>query len=662
MFVCCHRGHARLFIVISLASTSLLTPASAQQAVTYELPGLVVEGPKRKAPTKTTAENSAGVSPDEVVVSPTTIATPSEQVASSMTVITREQLERTQQRTVADALRTVPGLNVVQTGGPGGQTAVFTRGTNANQTKVFIDGIDVSDASTPSGAIDLAHIMTADVERIEILRGPQGGLYGSGALGGVISIFTRQGKGPPRVTGYVEGGSFGTFNQAVGVSGSKGPLSYAFNISHLRTTDMPVSPAELLLPGQIRNNDYYDNWTYSTRLGLEVSKNLQLNLVARYTDANLRFTEGFGPLEDKQSITDSHQLFLRGEAVVSLFDGAFKNYFGAAYSDQRRENQSPVGFNRPLYDGELTKYDWKGVVTVAPGQVVVMGLETRTDKLFAARSFDGFSDPVRAQQDNNAGYLELQSQLGKRTFVVANVRYDSNEDFGNATTWRLAPSYILPGTETKLKASVGTSFRAPSLWELYNPFGSPDLKAEKGIGFDVGFEQPLFNDKLRFGATYFFNNVRDLIGFDPLTFASINVDHVQMSGVELFAAMALAPNLGLRADYTYTDIDVLEGPVSLLRRRPRHKVSGTVQWSPTDLLSLSATVIYTGDRADAGRFGGAVIAPAYTLVNVAADYKLSDTLTLYGRIDNLFDEHYQDPTGWDRPGLGVFAGIRVSTP
>ncbi len=662
MSVCCVRRGGFLCAVALLAQASLSPEVTAQQAVTYELPGLVVEGTPRKAPVRQKAESSTGVDPEDVIVSPTTLATASEQTASAVTVITGEQLRRTQQRTVADALRTVPGLSVVQTGGPGGQTAVFTRGTNANQTKVFIDGMDVGDASTPSGAVDLAHILTADVERIEVLRGPQGGLYGSGALGGVISIITKQGKGPPRITGFVEGGSFGTFNQALGVSGSKGPWTYAFNVTHFRSSDTPVTPLELLQAGQVRHNDFYDNWTYSTRLGLEVSKQLQLNVVARHTDANLRFTEGFGPLEDIQSSTDIRQTFLRGEAVVTLLDGAFKNYFGSTYSDQRRLNETPVGFNRPLYDGDHEKYDWKGVATVAPGQVVVMGLETRTDRLFAARSIDGFSAPVSAEQANHAGYVELQSQIGKRMLVVANARRDVNEDFGNATTWRLASSYILPGSETKLRASVGTSFRAPSLWELYNPFGSPDLRAERGIGYDLGFEQPLFNDKVRVGATYFYNEVKDLIGFDPNTFASINIDHVQISGVEIFASWAVAPNLALRTDYTYTDVDVLVGPVSYLRRRPQHKVGGSVQWAPTDALSLTTTLIYVGDRPDAGRFGGSVIAPSYTLVNLAVDYKLNETMTLYGRVDNLFDEQYQDPDGWLRPGLGVFGGIRFAMP
>ena len=184
-----------------------------------------------------------------------------------------------------DALSTVPGLNVVQTGGPGGQTSVFMRGTNSNHVKVLIDGIDVSDPSTPGGAFDYAHLLTGDVERIEVLRGPQSGLYGSDAIGGVISITTKKGEGPPKVTSSLEAGSFGTFNQTASLSGSQGRFNYSFNVLHLRSTDSYVTPPNILAPGETLNKDSYDNRTYSSRLGVDLTDNLTANFVGRYSDA-----------------------------------------------------------------------------------------------------------------------------------------------------------------------------------------------------------------------------------------------------------------------------------------------------------------------------------------------------------------------------------------
>lgn len=663
---------ARTLSAAALASTSwtaLFSHAHAQQPVTIELPGIEVSPPaSKRAPRATT---SSGVQPDDVVVSPTALPTPSTEVASSVTVITSREIEQQQRRTVPDVLRTVPGLNVVQSGGTGSLTSVFMRGTNSNHVKILIDGIDVSDPANPGRVFDLGHLATADIERIEVLRGPQSGLYGADALGGVISIITKKGEGPPRVTALVEGGSFGTFNQAVGASGSQGRFNYAFNISHLRSIDIPVTPLDLLPPGQKRNNDLYDNWTYSTRLGVDVTQNFSLNWVARYTDARLNFTgDDFsvppftGVPSAKQSAQLVEQFFTRGEAVWSPFGGdVFKNYFSVAYTDHSRMDRSP-GFAPSWSDGDRIKTDWRGVVTLAPGQTVVFGLEHQNERMQ--------TNIASAEESNNAGYIELQSQIAKRFFLAANVRYDDNENFGGHATWRVAPAFIVPGTDTKLKASIGTGFRAPTLnqrfvdFPAFNFFGNPNLQPEESLGYDVGFEQPLFNDRLRFGVTYFHNDLTNLITSTTNAFPApntlINIAEATTSGFETFASIVVTENLRLRADYTYTKAIDETGDTELLRR-PRHKASLTATWSPTELLSLSGTVLYTGSWQDSDRFFSVpqFATDSYTVVNLAADYKLNDNMTVFGRIDNLFDVQYQEPIGFERPGLSVFGGIRITT-
>src|SRR5882757_4491973 len=266
------------------------------------------------------AKPTPTVNNGRVVVSPTAIVTPIEHVASSVTVITAKDIERDQRRTAPDALATVPGLNVVQSGGPGGQTSVFMRGTNANHTKVLIDGIDASDPSNPARVFDLGQLLTADIQQIEVLRGPQSGLYGADAIGGVISIITKKGEGPPRATGMIEGGSFGTFNQTAALSGAQDRINYAFSVAHLHAGNVPVTSLELLPSGQKAIGNNYDNMTYSTKLGADVSENLTLNAVARYTDATLRFTtdSGFPSFPNAaQSTQIVHQFLTRGEAVWS---------------------------------------------------------------------------------------------------------------------------------------------------------------------------------------------------------------------------------------------------------------------------------------------------------------------------------------------------------
>ena len=203
----------------------------------------------------------------EVTISATGTPEPLTDVGSSVTVIDAAQIEREQRRTVPDALSLAPGLNVAQTGGPGGQTSVFIRGTNSNQVKVLIDGIDASDPSNPNGSFDFGQLLTYDLSRIEVLRGPQSGLYGADAIGGVISLTTKAGEGPPKAKALIEGGSFGTLNETMGFSGSTPVFSYNMNLAHFDVANTPVTPPELLPPGRQAIGNAYENWTLSTKLG-----------------------------------------------------------------------------------------------------------------------------------------------------------------------------------------------------------------------------------------------------------------------------------------------------------------------------------------------------------------------------------------------------------
>jgi vitamin B12 transporter len=624
----------------------------------------------RQAPTD--AQPSAAPSQEKaVVVSPTAIETPIDQVANSVTVITARDMERDQRRTAPDALSTVPGLNVVQSGGPGGLTSVFTRGTNANHTKVLIDGIDVSDPGNPARVFDLGQLLTYDLQQIEVLRGPQSGLYGADALGGVISVITKKGEGPPRATGMIEGGSFGTFNQTAGVSGSQDRFNYAFNVGHFRASDVPVTPLELLPPGQKAIGNAYDNMTYSTKLGADVSENLTLNAVARYTDATLRFTgDAFDPVTFSsspaaaQSTQTVHQLFTRGEAVWSALDGRIKNYFGVNYTNHWNYNISPGDAAPTITTGDRVKYDWHTVTQLAPYHTVIVGAEHETETLQTST--------VSAQNVNKAGYVELQSQFANRLFMVENIRQDDNDRFGEHPTFRLAPALIIPITETKLKGSYGSGFKAPTLNQLFVSFpaffffANPNLKPEESIGYDAGFEQPLFNDRVRFGSTYFHNDITNLIQpvFNSATFTSTNtnIGRATTEGTENFVAATITDRVRVRADYTVTrTVDAMTG-LELLRR-PKEKWSANVIWSPIDQLTLSATVLHTGSFVDVSRDFSIqrLLAPAYTVVNVAADYAVNDEIKIFGRVDNLFNVHYQNPTGFLQPGLGVYGGMRVAS-
>jgi vitamin B12 transporter len=623
----------------------------------------VARAPAQQAPATAPQSGTAVAAP--VVVSPTGTVTPTSQVASSITVITAKDIETQQLRTVPDVLSTVPGLNVVQAGGPGAQTSVFMRGTNSNHTKVLIDGIDVSDPGNANGAFDFAHLLTADVAQIEVLRGPQSGLYGSDAIGGVISIITKKGEGPPRATASIETGSFGTFNQSVGLSGSQDNFNYAVNVAHLHASDVPVTPLELLPPGQRAIGNSYDNMTYSTKVGADINEFWSVNAVARYTEATLHFTgDNFNVFPSvpnaAQSTHEVRQFFTREEAVWSLFDGRIKNYFGINYTNYWASDIAPGDPGPTISTGNRLKYDWHSVTELAAGHKLVVGLEQETFQLQ--------TPSLQAENGNKAGFVELQSEYAKRLFLVANIRDDFNDQFGEHVTYRIAPAVIVPFTETKLKASYGTGFKAPTLSQLYQSFpafgfmANPNLKPEESVGYDVGFEQPLFNDRVRFGSTYFHNSITDLIDFNATFTQNINIGMATTEGTENFVAANITDRFRVRADYTFTRaVDATTG-IQLLRR-PKEKWSTTATWNPIDPLTLSATLLHVSSFLDVTRDGTAsgIRAPGYTIVNLTGDYAINDQIKVFGRVDNVFNVHYQNPTGFLSPGLGVFGGVRLAS-
>ena len=600
----------------------------------------------------------------ETVISATALPTLSEQVASSVTVITEEQIQRDQRRTLPDLLATVPGLNVIQTGGPGGQTSVFMRGTNADHVKVLIDGIEVNDPSQPKRQFDFGPLTTDDIERVEILRGPQSGLYGADAIGGVISITTKKGSGPPKWTATAEFGSFGTFNQSIQVSGGTQNTNYAFTVAHSLVNSTPVTPFEVLAPGERRNNDWNNNYTYSGKVGADLSDIFSVNFVGRYNDMTLRNTnDDFSafpfvmPFADR-SIYINHQFNGSGEALWKLFDGRFNNRVGVQYTDYARASMDP-GSPWQTFDGERTKYYWRSDLALAKGQTLLMGVERAVETAHTVTTFGGLT----GNNGNTGAYAELQSAFGNRFFVASNIRHDDNDAFGGHNTWRIAPAFLIPETQTKLKASYGTGFHAPSLNQLFDPLsGNPNLKPEESRGYDFGFEQALFQKRVNFGATWFRNDVENLITFaSAFPFRFMNINRAKTHGIEAFAAVQVTDRIQVRADYTYTI--ALDAVMSTpLQRRPKDKYSVSAVWQPTDQWTLSATALWVSGWYDFDRFGlvfPAFLTPSYKLVNLAANYKVSENLTVFGRIDNLFNEHYQDPIGFEKTGIGVYGGVRV---
>ena len=616
----------------------------------------------------TGAASAESVGDEGVVVSATRLSTPVAQVASSVTVITAADIERRQDRSLPDVLRDVPGLSITQTGGAGGQTSLFMRGTNSNHVKLLVDGIDMADPSTPTGAADISKLLAGDIAKVEVLRGPQGALYGSDAIGGVINIITKVGEGPLAINASAEGGSFDTFNQSASLSGSDNGIHYSATVQHVLSGSTPVTPLNLLPPGQRRNNDFYDNVTATAKLGLDVTDNFDLGLVSRYYNSLGKFTgDAFdfatfasfpSPTRTRVHIIDYQT---RGTAHLALWDGRFDQTLGIAYGSNIADTQDPDNGNS-RQKGDRVKLDWQGNVVVVEGQTLVLGAETYRDALHPGLSF-GFPSTLARGVTTNAGYAEVQSDFGGGLYNSASIRFDDNSRFGSRTTWRVAPAWVIESTGTKLKATAGSGFKAPSLQQLYGTFGgNAALKAETSFGYDVGVEQGLFDGALTGGVTWFHNDIRNLITSGPApAFLNINVRRARTQGVESFLAWKLLETLTLRGDYTYTDAMDAGTKLALLRR-PRHKASLNADWQATDDLSLDATLLYVGPQIDGNRDFSIprLKMPDVTTLDLAATYRLTGNWSVFGRLENAFDTTYQSPDGFLRPGIGATAGLKVN--
>ena len=617
-------------------------------------------------PASAQSQNSLSVPPENVVVTATRIATPIDRIASSMTVIDAADIDARQQRSLPDILRDVPGLNLVQTGGEGGQASIFMRGSNSNHTKVLVDGIEDSDPSKPNGAYDFGKFNSADIARVEVLRGPQSGLYGSDAIGGVVNVITKSGNGPLAISATAEGGSFDTFNQSATIGGSEDGFHYRASLAHLHAGATPVTPLDLLPAGQKRNDDFFDNVTASTKLGYDLSDSFDLGFVGRYTNSLSKVTgDAFDPVSfasfPSPLQTRIDTLSYNARATAHLVLGAIDQTIGFGYSSTVTSDIDPDNGSIPS-SGDRIKLDWQGQIAIADGQTIVLGAETTRDAVHV---------PLSAGITTNAGYGELQSSVpglfdGVDFHNSISVRHDSNSRFGDRTTWHVAPVLAITGTDTRLHASYGTGFKAPSLVQLFEDFpaffffANPNLKPETSEGYDIGLDQTLFG--VTGGVTWFHNDIRNLIATDPVTFSTnVNIGRARTQGLETYLAWQPFDTLKLRADYTYTEaLDVIRHQE--LVRRPKTKISADARWQATDAFSLDASLLYVGSWIDGSRdFSVSRLnAHPYMTADIAASYALTDNLAVTGRISNLFDKSYQNPVGFLQPERAFYAGIKAN--
>ncbi|MFT8563415.1 MAG: TonB-dependent receptor [Acetobacter orientalis] len=626
-------------------------------------------------------------------------------IGTSITIVTEKQIQTQQRRSLSDILVRQPGMNVVQTGGPGGTTSIFMRGNNANEVKVRLDGMDINDGSSTSGMFDASQFTTDGMGRIEILRGPQSGLYGADAMAGVIDITTTQGQGQFKPFVRIEGGSYGTFNQAFGARGSKGRFHYNVELSHYRMDGFNNIPSYIkdyynATHSQRHEGNRNDNRSANIRLGYDVTHNFDLGLTARLLQSNYH-TYSLYDLQSENAYGDSgvreqstkNQAIVRGTAHLVSFHGVLDQVLGLGYMTNRNRwteagiqpGGSALNPDPDYYRSSRLKIDWHGTFNLHKYGQFLIGAEHFHDTFNTSHTASSMWDSgynTSASMDTTAGYGQYQGNWNHILYGAANIRYDANSRYGNHVTWRVAPALHVPGTGTILKASAGSGFHGPSLYQLfanqvgagYSEKGNAALKAEQLIGYDAGIEQKLLQDTLKFGATWYDNRVKNLIqssvSIDSsynYNYSYANVAKARMYGVEAFANWKALKTLEFALSYTWTHGRDETSHIQL-QRRPQHKLNFNTTWTPIENLTLSGNILYTSGWRDLKPLNAqnCVVSSicgkghGYFTIDVAAHYKINRYLSVFARADNLLNRQYENPIGYLQPGRAGYGGFTVS--
>lgn len=593
---------------------------------------------------------------EPVVVTATRTEVPLTQAASSVTVIDAETIEEKQVETVLEALREVPGVEIVQTGGAGGTTSAFLRGGSSSHTLVLIDGVEANSPTT--GAFDFADLTTENIERIEIVRGPQSTLYGSNAIGGVIHIITKKGRGPASGSISLEAGSFRTFRERIELGGSMERFDYSFSASRLDTEGFSRANEE----AGNTEKDGYENTTFSSRLGFNFTEKSRLEWTARYTLAETELdafglcdpvTFFFCPVDDPNFVQDDRTLVSALSLATPITSRWNQQLKFSISLEELRGSDPDSSFNNFELDTQGKRFDWRHDLNLGRIDLLTVGYEYESQK-GESRNFD-------ERLVNNAIYA--LNQFGPAPFILnVGVRYDDNKRFGEETTYKAEGAYRFEATGSKIRAAYGTGFRGPTLNDLFFPgFGNPDLKPEKSRGVEAGVDQEFGEGMFRLGATYFQNRVEDLIlfVFDPVTFAGRpeNVERARVRGAELELWTRPLEAMTFRAAYTLTDTKNEETGAEL-PRRPRHRASGTVSLLPADALRVDLDLRYVGKRFDDA--ANTIQLERYTLVNLAGSYDLNEKTQLFARVENLFNREYEEVAGYETADFSAFGGVKVT--
>jgi vitamin B12 transporter len=574
---------------------------------------------------------------ESIIITADKLAEPLENAGSTVTVITREEIEQRHEPFLLDLFRSVPGVYISQSGSVGKQTSIFIRGAGSAQALVMIDGVQINDSLN---FVDLGTLTTTNIERIEIVRGPQSTLYGSDAMGGVVNIITR---------------NAGNLISAKGEFGSDS-TSIASVRSGYGSTENNIAAeyGYYFTDGQTTNDDY-ENKTLAINGHVQITDWTNLGVTFRDFDTDLGIPLNSGvPSPNRRQKTNADLFNVPLTQKVTGWWDVSANFSIFDEEIHFQDPDDPFGFTFSDSDSRTTTFNVVNNFRATNGHAVLGGYEHEKIKINDASPFSVLEGEIT----NDAIYGQYQYSGWKGLTVTAGIRADHNSAFGDDTNPRLAVSYQASDA-IRLHGSVGTGFRAPRPAELFPPFGNPELQPEEVTGWDLGINYQVLPEYLILSGTFFYNDFKNLIAFGTVRLE--NFEKVKTSGLELEARIQPARNLTIQGTYTFLDTEDQITREELLRR-PRNSGSFNVNYA-LKRMNANFNWNFVGDRFDiddSDFFFPRVNNPGFNKADLVVSYDLIQSLQIYGRITNIFDEEYQEVFGFPSPDRAFYAGVRLN--
>lgn len=588
-----------------------------------------------------------------IVITATRTPVEKDKVGSAISVITREEIEESGKSQLFDLIKETPGVSFTRNGGAGSTSTVQLRGSNPGQVRVMVDGIFMNDPSGANTEFDFNSLLVNEIKRVEILRGPQSALYGSDAMGGVINIITKRGHGAPTFTGLVEGGSYQTKRTAAGVSGSEGDFNYSLQAQHFRTQGF----SRFYLGTE---EDGAKNNSVNGSAGYKINEALQLDVSGNWSHLESDYDASTA---DRANVQKKETRAGRAALTLETFDGIWEHIASVQAAGTKRDFDEPTSVSTRFstFDGRQITGEYQSNVKLRKRDIFTAGLsrEMQDANNNATNNVGVTTTNVNSDVTIDSLYGQYMLGLTDTTTITLGGRRDDHSEFGTENTYRVTAAQQVPATNTTLRGSYGTGFKAPTLFQLFHPtFGNPTLQPETSKGYDFGFDQNFMNNHLQISTTAFHNEYENLIEFDFVTSGYLNVSEATTKGIENSITFQATPELSFYTNYTYLLAE--DGSSTRdLRRRPKHSFTSGANYRVEDKWGVGVDVNVVSKRPESTT-GARTYVSGYSTVDLHGDVALSEQITAYARLENLFDHNYQEANRYQAAGRSVYMGLKAT--